>query len=518
MKINIDRNADTIPTNFSWQFGIGNDHAFQLLRKDVCEHIKLAHDELGIKYIRFHGIFDDDMIVLQRFSDRDGFNRLLNAEKVQELSFRRVANVYDNVLSCGMKPFVELSFMPTAIASGSKTGLKYNNNITMPKDLKLWADLIAKFIEFLLQRYGKREVESWYFEVWNEPDIRIFFDGSKEDYFKLYETTVKAIKGVDKNLKVGGPSTSACKWVKDFVDYCEENNLPYDFVSTHHYPGDGFVDIDSSKKNGDRMMNEYTRCVQNSVALGETITAMFFNPDLYKNWTKGIFAEMDKKARQEAGDKPLFITEWNSMATFAAPIHDEKYSAAFAVKSVMDVRDNADAYMFWCCSDVFEEMFDLGKPFHGSYGIVNNDGIPKPNFWAFKLLSQLYKNRLDLPTTNDEVEYSVFVDGSKTQILIYAQDFDPEKDAVHNVELSLNCIATGVTKQVIDNTHCNPKDEWLRLNKPDLLTCQQVLEIKEKTKLKKELQSFEVSNNHTSINLQLRTNDVVLLTIVTSDY
>ena len=68
-QITIDRKAEVIPTDYSWQFGIGNDHAFLLHRTDVCEHLKLAHDELGFRYLRCHGLFDDDMLTIQRLSD-----------------------------------------------------------------------------------------------------------------------------------------------------------------------------------------------------------------------------------------------------------------------------------------------------------------------------------------------------------------------------------------------------------------------------------------------------------------
>ena len=138
IKLQIDRNGKIVPTDFSWQFGIGNDHAFQLLRTDVCEHIKLAHDELGIKYIRFHGIFCDDMLVFQRFSDLKSFQALPQAEKIGEVSFKQIAVILDNVLKCGLKPFLELSFMPSALASGTSTGLRYKNNTTMPADMEKW--------------------------------------------------------------------------------------------------------------------------------------------------------------------------------------------------------------------------------------------------------------------------------------------------------------------------------------------------------------------------------------------
>lgn len=514
MKIRIDKTVNTMQTDFSWQFGVGNDHAFQMHRTDVCEHAKLVHDELGIKYIRFHGIFDDDMLCYQRLSDYKPFAAVPHSKKIKEINFKQTALVYDNVLACGLKPFIELSFMPSALASGKKTGIRYLNNITQPKSLEKWAEFIKRFITFLLDRYGKKEVESWYFEVWNEPDLAIFFKGKQKDYFKLYAATAKTVKSVDENLRVGGPSSSACLWIKDFTDYCKQNNVPYDFVSTHHYPGDAFGNS-FSMKDAFRMMGIAKRSAKNGVDLTDTMTEMFFRPEIYKTWRKGVLKELDEKAVKEAGNKPLFVTEWNSMAVFASPVHDEKYSAAFVVKSCMDLQNKIQGYMFWCCSDVYEEQFMLGKPFHGGFGLVNNDGIPKPNFWAFKMLSQLYGKRLVTDNTvNGDVEYAAFKDIDNIQILVWAQDQDYMKHDSYNVEIDINTVAKSVTAQFIDDTHCNPKAEWVKLGKPDLLTREQVKAIKQTTKLVEQEIPFEVMDGNTLIRLTLSTNDVALLTLL----
>lgn len=513
MEIKIDRNIGTIPTDFSWQFGLGNDHAYLLHRTDICEHIKLAHEELGIRYIRCHGVLDDDMLTYQRMGDCRMFRTVPFKNKIEEINFRQVAHVYDNLLSCGVKPFVELSFMPSALAKGKKLGLRYNPNITMPKSLTAWGEYIKKFIRFLLDRYGAEEVESWYFEVWNEPDLGCFFAGSQKDYFKLYEATVRAIKDVNPNLRVGGPSTSACLWLEDFLAFCEKNKVPCDFVSTHHYPGDAFGNF-INLRNIKQMLGAAMDAVKNRRTLSQAMTNMFFLPEDFIRWDKGTLAKMDDKAKAKVGDKPLLITEWNSMAVFGSPVHDEKYSAAFAVKSCMDLNHSLEGYMFWCCSDLFEEQFMLPGPFAGSFGLVSNDGIPKPNFWGFKLLSELLPNRLALPMrTNDPVEYAAFVDGDKTQILIYAQDQDYHKNDTHDMSIEVNCTAEAVTVQRIDDAHCNPKAEWRKLGKPDLLTPAQVADIKAKTALREEPQEFAVENGKTKLSLQLRTNDVILITL-----
>ena len=511
MKITIDRNIGTIPTDFSWQLGLGNDHAYQLHRTDVCEHIKLAHDELGIKYIRCHGILDDDMLTYQRMGDCRMFRSVPFNNKIEEINFRQVGHVYDNLLACGVKPFVELSFMPSALASGKKLGLRYDPNITMPKSLKAWSEYIKKFIRFLIHRYGEDEVETWYFEVWNEPDLSCFFAGTKKDYFKLYEATARAIKEVSPKLQVGGPSTSACLWLEDFLNFCKTNNVPCDFVSTHHYPGDAFGNF-INYKNVKQMFTSAMDAVKNRKPLSDAMTNMFFLPEDFLRWDKGTLARMDDEAKAKVGELPLFITEWNSMAVFGSPVHDEKYSAAFAVKSCMDLNNTLGGYMFWCCSDIFEEQFMLPKPFVGSFGIVSNDGIPKPNFWGFKILSQLYNKRLTLPIrTNEAVEYAAFVDGDKTQVLVYAQDQDYFKNETHDICITVNCEAKSVTVQRVDDAHCNPKAEWVKLGKPDNLTPAEVKEIKEKTALVAENIDFASKNGGTKINITIKTNDVVLL-------
>ena len=508
MNINVKCNAPTTPTDLSWQMGLGNCHAYLLHRTDVCEHIKLAHDELGIKYIRCHGVLDDDMLTWQTIGDCRMFSTIPMQNRIKEINFRQVGHVYDNLLACGVKPFVELSFMPSALAKGKKLGLRYDPNICMPRSLDEWSEYIRKLIRFLLDRYGKEEVEKWYFEVWNEPDLGIFFAGSQQDYFRLYEATARAVKSVDEKLRVGGPSTSACKWLAEFLEYCEENGVPCDFVSTHHYPGDAFGNTFSIR----HMMKTTWNAARKEKPLGETIRDMFYQPEQVKTWEKGALARMDAEAKKQVNDKPLFITEWNSMAVFGAPIHDEKYSAAFAVKSCLDLNNSLAAYMFWCCSDLFEEQFMLPKPFVGSFGIVSNDGIPKPNFWGFKMLSQLYPKRLQLADTGD-LDCGAFTDGRNVQILMTPQSGDVKENRRCDVKVSLDIKAKAVTIQRIDDDHCNPKRLWEELGSPDNLTRKQVNDIKKRSRLEEEALPFQTDKKRTDFSVSLKTNDVVLISV-----
>lgn len=512
MRIEIDQSAGTAPTDFSWQFGMGNDHAALLLRKDVCEHLRFIHDELGVRYLRCHGIFDDDMNVFPRLSDNRNLRGLPRAKQCGTVNFHLIGVALDNLLATGMKPFVELSFMPSALAAGRKIGFphkRYNNNITMPKDMAAWQDFIRQFIAFLLERYGHEEVESWYFEVWNEPDLACFFAGSQRDYFRLYKATAEAVKSVDKNLRVGGPATSACRWIGDFARFCKDSGAPVDFISTHHYPGDGFGNS-FGMKDAFKMMGTSKRAAKDGTSLGALYEKLFYKPGKYAGWRRGVLAEFDEKALHEAGSLPLFITEWNSMAVFGAPVHDEKYSAAFIVRTAMGLKNRIGGYLFWCASDVFEEMALIDEPFHGSYGIVNINGIPKPNFYAFLLLSMLHPQRLELDgTSKDGVEYAAFTDGRNLQVLVFAQDSDPLKCEKHSVELAVGGNYNEIVCYRIDDTHCNPKSVWRKQGAKRYVTPEDAANIRAESALKAEK---VVPDGSGAIAFMIQTNDVVLFT------
>lgn len=189
----------TGPRDMAWKDCVGADHPGILLRKDNLAQLKLVHEELGFKYIRFHGIFHDDMEAYREVDGKPVYN------------FAKIDAVYAAILKLGMKPLVELGFMPHDLASGTKTIFYWKGNGSPPKDWGKWSDFITAFTRHMEARFGAAEVRNWRFEVWNEPNLDGFWtDGNQEAYFKLYDTTVKAIKAVDPALPVGGPVHGRC--------------------------------------------------------------------------------------------------------------------------------------------------------------------------------------------------------------------------------------------------------------------------------------------------------------------
>ena len=211
-----------------WRHTVGSGHATLALRSDWQNQLARCHRELGFKYVRFHGILSDDM------------GTLVSEESKLIYSFFNADQICDFLLSIGMRPFMELSFMPSALSSGNETVFHYKGNVTPPKDYKKWETFIYKLVHHWVERYGISEVKHWFFEVWNEPNLSSFWTSTQSEYFRLYQHTAKAIKKVDPLLQVGGPATAHNAWIKDFLLFCKKHKVPSDFISTHHYPTDDF--------------------------------------------------------------------------------------------------------------------------------------------------------------------------------------------------------------------------------------------------------------------------------------
>ena len=210
------------PRDLFWQDCVGADHPGILLRPDNLAQLRVAHDELGFRYIRFHGIFADDMAAYREVDGKPVYD------------FDRIDAVYDAILQIGMTPLVEISFMPHDLASGDQTIFYWKGNGSPPKDYGKWADFITAFIRHLEDRYGQAELARWRFEVWNEPNLDGFWTGGDQAaYFRLYDVTARAVKAVDPALPVGGPATAGAAWVPEFIAHAKAAGVPVDFITTH---------------------------------------------------------------------------------------------------------------------------------------------------------------------------------------------------------------------------------------------------------------------------------------------
>jgi len=420
----------TTPLLHVWSHTIGSGHALLALRADWQAQLKRCHDELGVRYVRFHGLLNDDMGTLITHAERPLYS-YFNADQI-----------WDFLLSINMKPFVELSFMPTALARGGETVFHYRGNITPPRDFKEWGTLMHKLAAHWVNRYGLDEVSQWFFEVWNEPNLQVFWTGTRDEYFELYRHTVESIKSVDSRLRVGGPSTAANAWVEEFLEFCEKNNLPADFVSTHHYPTDAFG------KEGD-----------------DTETQLSLS-------RRSVLREQARDVRRCARGLPIYYTEWAASSNPRDHLHDEPYAAPFVIKTNLEMNGLIDGYSIWTFSDIFEETYFPSVPFHGGFGLLNIHSIPKPMYRAYQLLHRLGTEQLPIEGSHETVDAWIVRGEKKITVLLtnHALPRHPIQTEHVRVSLSAGSEPRFATIERIDEDHANPVRLWRAMGEPEYLS------------------------------------------------
>lgn len=431
-----------------WEHTVGSGHATLALRADWQAQMKRTHDELGMKYVRFHGILSD------------GMGTCIGQDNQYLYSFFNADQIFDFLLSIGMKPFVELSFMPSILSSGDQIIFRYRANVTPPRDHADWSVLIRKLVGHWVDRYGVDEVRQWFFEVWNEPNLLAFGDGKQDEYFELYRYTAEAIKGVDTALRVGGPATAENAWIADFIAFCSANGLPADFVSTHHYPTDAFG------MPGD-----------------DTITQL-------SKSTRSILREQTRAVRKQAGDLPVYYTEWCTSSNPRDALHDDPYAAAFIVKTVLEANGLVQGYSYWTFSDIFEENYFPSVPFHGGFGLLNLHGIAKPSYRAYQLLHGLGTDLMQLEGKHETVD-AWLVRGEKSATFMLTNFALPRHPiATETVSFVLKGAPSvaSATIQRIDLDHANAKRRWEQLGKPEYLSAEMVAELDALSRLQTEVQ------------------------------
>ena len=451
------------PLPHFWEYCVGSDHAPVALRADWQQQLKRCHEELGFERVRFHGLLSDDVGTLVREK-----NKLV-------YSFFNADQIFDFVVSIGMHPFVELSFMPTALASAGKTVFHYNANVTPPKEYKQWAALIKKLVRHWRDRYGVEEMKQWQFEVWNEPNLSNFWKGTQRDYFKLYRYTAEVIKSVESSLKVGGPATAKNEWIEEFREFCERRKLPLDFISTHHYPTDAFGQPDDDTES-----------------------------QLSKS-RRGALRDQALDARRHAGDLPLYYTEWNSSSNPLDTLHDQPYAAAFVVKSVMDVAGVVDAYSFWTFSDIFEENYFSSTPFHGGFGLLNIHGIAKPTYRAFQILHRLRAKQLLVDGLHETV--NVWVIGNNETLAVLMTNHALPGHSIEAERVSVRLLNTSQPRAAwverVDEDHANARAVWQELGAPDYLSPDEVERLAAASELVREQQRFKYKDATISFEINL---------------
>ncbi len=356
--IPIDARAPTTPFPHFWEQMFGSGRAELTMRESYRTDLLAVKATTGFKYVRFHAILHDELGV---------YNEDAQGKPVYNFSY--VDQIYDGLLANGVKPFVEISFMPKKLALRPQDlhAFWYKQVVSPPRDYLQWDALITAFAQHLLDRYGVEEVASWYFEVWNEPNID-FWTGrpAQQTYFELYDHTARALKGVNQRLRVGGPATAQAAWVGDLIAHASQNDVPLDFVSTHVYGNDVSQDVFGDKR---------------------PIPPHQMVPAAVKKVHQQILASPRPAM-------PLIWSEYNATYANESAITDSIFMGPWLADTIRQCDGLVNMMSYWTFSDVFEEQGPVKQPFYGGYGLIAAGGIPKPAFSAFKVLHELGDQRI----------------------------------------------------------------------------------------------------------------------------
>lgn len=452
--IKIDVNSGKRELNRVWSMGFNTCHAPLILRDDMRKHLKMGA-EIGFKYVRFHDIFCDE-IGICKIDEKGKFR--YNFEKLDE--------IFDTILSCGLLPFFELSFCPTALKSSDSVICYYKANTSMPKSLERWKELICTVTAHCMERYGEECVKEWYFEVWNEPDLPFFEPRSTAEYFKLYDATAEGIKSVSNDLRVGGPATSKCAWVDEFIGHICGKDNPEDycnFISTHAYPSD----------------LPFLNSAVGSVNLQ--------NSGIMKTLFSGVREKMNNAGLNNI---PLFMGEWNSSAGPYAFNHDEMNNSAFIVKTLAELEPIIDGMLYWNLTDIYEEGGFHYTPFHGGYGMINVNSVPKSSCNAFRLLNKMSGKKLtyDAADIPEGCGIIAAIDGKKIGIMLYNY---VEPDAAANIwdcsiSVKIPFKALRYESFSVNSQTGSPYEWWKQIGAPEFITPSELSFLSDKSKLQKE--------------------------------
>ena len=353
----VDVHAPTHPFPHYWERMFGSGRAILSLRDSYRRDLREVQKATGFEYVRFHAIFHDEVGLY----DEDAAGKPV-------YNFSYVDQIYDGLLENHTRPFVELSFMPRKLAAQPiEHAFWYKPIVSPPRDMNAWADLITHFAQHLVDRYGIDEVSNWYFEVWNEPNIDFWAGEPKEQtYYQLYDATARALKRVDGRLRVGGPATAQAAWVDRFIQHTVENNVPVDFVSTHVYGNDSSEDVFGTHEAIPR-----TEMVCRAV--------------------RKVHDQVEASQRRNL---PIIWSEYNASYKNEVDVTDSTFMGPWLADTIRQCDGMVAMLAYWAFSDVFEEQGVVKQPIYGGYGLIAENGLPKPSFNAFKLLHRLGDQRI----------------------------------------------------------------------------------------------------------------------------
>lgn len=391
----IDTSTKGVHLKHTFKTLIGIGKAKNILISENQHMLKEIQNDIGFKYIRFHGLLDDEMMF---YSENEDGN--------PELCFTYIDLVIDFLLSINMKPFIELSFMPKDLAvDPSRTMFFIPSVISLPKSMDKWNYAIEMLIKHFISRYGRNEVESWPFFLWNEPDLtKMFGFQNRYDFFDFYKETYNTIKKVSSLISFGSSPVfsytlaGSNDWIDTFMDYCKLNDCLPDFINMHFYP------IDLSGQDPTTISKEVHTKMRKSLVYMESENALKESILRVKNRIKTKNWNTDK----------IFLIGWNSSISHDELLNDTVYKSAYIAKNILENYDTLESFGYWQVSDFTEEVKIKNQLYHGGQGLFTYNRIKKSHYYIFQMLSKLGDKLI-----NKGDKFFITTDGTNIQIILY---------------------------------------------------------------------------------------------------
>lgn len=472
----IDNNKEVLFYNGT-DYCVGTGRMGLALQKEYQDQLALVQNEIGFSYIRGHGLFSDDMGIYKEYEDENG-------EIHAEYCFTYLDLVMDSYLEKGIRPFLELGFMPEKLASGDQTIFYWKGNVTPPKTYEGWCEMVQATLRHFLERYGE-DALTWPIEVWNEPNLPGFWkDADMEEYFKLFERTFYAIKEVHPNFRVGGPAICGVddvRWMQCFMEFCHEHKIPLDFVTRHHYT------TEVPERVGHYGYAELTDAEEGLQVLQKSREII----DSFEEY-KGL---------------EMHITEFNTSYIPNCPLHDTNQNAAYIAKLLSRMGDMNESYSYWTFGDIFEEFGVPFTPFHGGFGLVANGGIPKPTFWSFQFFKKLNG------VCRQRGDNSVIVqreDGSYAGVVWNYSMKRTGEDLKISWKFPAECGKEyALLTRIVDEETCNPLKVWHDLGEPASLTEEQKYLLKESARPLVKTERMQAAEQFVEVELDVKEHGVI---------
>ncbi|WP_313638752.1 GH39 family glycosyl hydrolase, partial [Paenibacillus sp.] len=358
--LHVDTSRKIRTLSHNWRTLINAGYAKDLLNGAVQAQIRKIQKEIGFRYMRCKGLLDDDMMLyVSKMSGSIDYN------------FVYIDEVLDFMLSVELQPYVEFSYMPSALAREAVFPFKRPSILSMPEKLDEWLALVTSLVRHFIDRYGIESVREWRFAPFVSPEFSGYGVFTMEEYWVLYRETSLAIRAIDPLLHIVGPGSNidSSDLISDFLVSCSKGTCMPDSLALRAYHSI----LPSQEDTGLKLMAE-----DEAFALAASGDEQFLGHALHK---------VKKLLRQRGfGNLPVILEEWSNSIWQRDLCNDTSYKSAFLFKNILENYDQFEAMGYWSLSDHMEEIVPSSDLFHGGFGLFTRGGLPKSCYRALQLL------------------------------------------------------------------------------------------------------------------------------------